>query len=172
MNKLIIQSLITFVVLAMIQVLVCNNISILNVATPFIFIYVIMRLPLTMNQNWMMIIGFIAGLIIDIFSDTAGMNALACTILSSIRNSIVKLYVTHEDEITDPNPSVDTLGPVTFIKYLFTMTFVYCLTITFIEAFTLRNALLSVYRAIGSTLLSFVIIWGVDALINAKHERI
>ena len=52
------------------------------------------------------------------------------------------------------------------------MTFVYCLTITFIEAFTLRNALLSVYRAIGSTLLSFVIIWGVDALINAKHERI
>ena len=56
MNKLIIQSLITFVVLAMIQVLVCNNISILNVATPFIFIYVIMRLPLTMNQNWMMII--------------------------------------------------------------------------------------------------------------------
>ena len=62
MNKLIIQSLITFVVLAMIQVLVCNNISILNVATPFIFIYVIMRLPLTMNQNWMMIIGFIAGL--------------------------------------------------------------------------------------------------------------
>ena len=156
----------------MIQVLVCNNISILNVATPFIFIYVIMRLPLTMNQNWMMIIGFIAGLIIDIFSDTAGMNALACTILSAIRNSIVKLYVTHEDEITDPNPSVDTLGPVTFIKYLFTMTFVYCLTITFIEAFTLRNALLSVYRAIGSTLLSFVIIWGVDALINAKHERI
>ena len=133
-----------------------------------------MRLPLTMNQNWMMIIGFIAGLIIDIFSDTAGMNALACTILSAIRNSIVKLYVTHEDEITDPNPSVDTLGPVTFIKYLFTMTFVYCLTITFIEAFTLRNALLSVYRAIGSTLLSFVIIWGVDALINAKQafERI
>ena len=41
MNKSIFQTLALFVLLAIVQVLVCNNISILNFATPFVFIYVI-----------------------------------------------------------------------------------------------------------------------------------
>ena len=93
MNKSIFQTLALFVLLAIVQVLVCNNISILNFATPFVFIYVIVRLPLTLHRNWVMIIGFLAGLIIDIFGDTAGMNALACTILGAVRETGVKLYV-------------------------------------------------------------------------------
>ena len=89
MSKNIFQTLALFVLLAIVQVLVCNNISILNFATPFVFIYVIVRLPLTLHRNWVMIIGFLAGLIIDIFGDTAGMNALACTILGAVRETVV-----------------------------------------------------------------------------------
>ena len=155
MNKSIFQTLALFVLLAIVQVLVCNNISILNFATPFVFIYVIVRLPLTLHRNWVMIIGFLAGLIIDIFGDTAG-------------ETVVKLYVTHDDEIADPVPSAKTLGPGAYIKYLLTMTFVYCLSVTFIEAFTLHDFLLSLYRVVGCTALTFVILLGIDALVNAK----
>ena len=115
-----------------------------------------------------MVIGFLAGLIIDIFGDTAGMNALACTILGAVRETVVKLYVTHDDEIADPVPSAKTLGPGAYIKYLLTMTFVYCLSVTFIEAFTLHDFLLSLYRVVGCTALTFVILLGIDALVNAK----
>ena len=158
MNKSIFQTLALFVLLAIVQVLVCNNISILNFATPFVFIYVIVRLPLTLHRNWVMIIGFLAGLIIDIFGDTAG----------AVRETVVKLYVTHDDEIADPVPSAKTLGPGAYIKYLLTMTFVYCLSVTFIEAFTLHDFLLSLYRVVGCTALTFVILLGIDALVNAK----
>lgn len=48
------------------------------------------------------------------------------------------------------------------------MTFVYCLSVTFIEAFTLHDFLLSLYRAVGCTALTFVILLGIDALVNAK----
>ena len=51
MSKNIFQTLALFVLLAIVQVLVCNNISILNFATPFVFIYVIVRLPLTLHRN-------------------------------------------------------------------------------------------------------------------------
>lgn len=168
MTKSIFQTLALFAVLAIVQVLVCNNISILNFATPFIFIYVIIRLPLTLHRNWVMLTGFLAGTIIDIFGNTAGMNALACTILAASRETIVKLYVSHDDEITDPVPSAKTLGPGAYIKYLLSMTFLYCLTATFIEAFTLNDFLLSLYRVIGCTVLTFVILLGIDALVNAK----
>lgn len=168
MTKSIVQTLVLFVVLALVQVLVCNNISILDFATPFIFIYVIIRLPLTLHRNWVMLIGFLAGTVIDIFGNTAGMNALACTILAAMRDPMVKLYVTHDDEISDPVPSAKTLGPGVYIKYLLSMTLLYCLTVTFIEAFTLHNFLLSIYRVLGCTALTFVILLGIDALVNAK----
>lgn len=168
MTKSIVQTLVLFIVLALVQVLVCNNISILDFATPFIFIYVIIRLPLTLHRNWVMLIGFLAGTVIDIFGNTAGMNALACTILAAMRDPMVKLYVAHDDEISDPVPSAKTLGPGVYIKYLLSMTLLYCLTVTFIEAFTLHNFLLSIYRVLGCTALTFVILLGIDALVNAK----
>lgn len=168
MTKNIIQAILLFIVLALVQVLVCNNISILDFATPFIFIYVIIRLPLTLHRNWVMLIGFLAGTVIDIFGNTAGMNALGCTILAAMRDPMVKLYVAHDDEISDPVPSAKTLGPGVYIKYLLSMTLLYCLTVTFIEAFTLNNFLLSIYRVLGCTALTFVILLGIDALVNAK----
>ena len=168
MSKSIFQTLVLFVILAIVQVLVCNNISILNIATPFVFIYVIVRLPLTLHRNWVMLICFLVGLTIDVFGDTAGMNSLACTILGALRETVVKLYVPHDDEIADPVPSSKTLGPGAYIKYLMTMAFVYCFFVTFIEAFTLHDFLLSLYRVVGCTALTFVILLGIDALVNAK----
>lgn len=171
MAKNLTQTIILFIVLGLVQVLVCNNISILNIATPFVFIYAIIRLPLTLHANWAMTVSFLFGLTIDIFSDTQGMNALACTVLSVFREPAVKLYVAHNNEITDPVPSSKSLGPGIYLKYLLSMTFCYCLTVTFIEAFTLRNFLVSLYRVFGCTLISFVILLGVDAIVNAKNEK-
>ena len=170
MSKSILQSIALFIVLALIQVLVCNNISIFGFATPYVFIYVILRLPVTLHRNWVMLIGFLAGVIIDIFGNTAGMNALACTLLGAMRDPMIKLYVAHDDEISDPVPSAKSLGPGVYLKYMFSMTLLFCLLVTFIEAFTLNNALLSLYRAAGCTALTFVIMLGIDALATAKKD--
>ena len=40
MAKQIIQFIVLFVILLLVQVLVCNNISLFHVATPFIFVYI------------------------------------------------------------------------------------------------------------------------------------
>lgn len=168
MSKSIIQAIVTFCILALIQVLVCNGFCILNVATPFIFIYFIIKLPLSLHKNWVMIISFFAGLIIDIFSNTAGMNSLACTILAALREPMAKLYIPHDDELADSTPSTKTMGVGAFLKYVLTATFVFCLIITFIEAFTLNNFLLSIYRVFGSTLLSFIILIAIETLLSGK----
>ena len=168
MTKSLIQTLILFVVLTVIQVLVCNNISIFDIATPYIFIYAIVRLPLTLHRNWVMTISFLIGLLIDIFGNTAGMNALACTLLAAVRQPAIALFVPHNDEISDPVPSGKSLGPGVYMKYLLTMTLFFCIVITFIEAFTLNNILLSLYRALGCSALTFVILLGIDALVNAR----
>lgn len=171
MARQVIQFLILFVVLVLVQVLVCNNISIFNVATPFVFIYFLIRLPIDMRINWVLTLSFFSGLIVDVFSDTQGMNALACTLLGASRNVIFGLYVTRRDEIADTVPSMRSLGMAVYMKYLLTMTLFYCVVITFVEAFALHKALLSVLRAVCSTVLSFAVMLGIDSFVNTRNEK-
>ena len=171
MAKRILHYCVLFVVLVFVQVLVCNNICIFNVATPFIFVYFLIRLPIDMRINWVLTLSFLTGLIVDVFSDTQGMNALACTLLGVVRNTVFGLYVTRKDEIADTIPSIKSLGISVYMKYLLTMTLLYCVIIVSIEAFTFHNALMSVLRALSSTILSFVVMLGIDSLVNTKHEK-
>ena len=101
MGKTAINIIVLFFILILSQVVICNNICLFNVAVPFVFIYFIVRLPLTMNINIVLTISFLTGLTIDMFSDTQGMHALACTILAFIRKYILRLYIPREEEISD-----------------------------------------------------------------------
>ena len=171
MTKLILNYSILFVVLILLQVLICNNISIFNIATPFIFIYCIISLPVNTRLNWVLTLSFLTGLIVDIFSDTQGMNSLACTILGVLKMPIFKLYVPRHDEISDTIPSIKNLGIGVFLKFILTMTLLYCTMIVAIEAFTTQNLLISLIRIASSTVLSVAIIIGIDSIAHHSNEK-
>lgn len=162
---------ILFIILVLIQVLLCNYINLFGIATPFIFIYFIFRLPVNMSTGWLLTLSFAIGLTVDIFSDTQGMNSLACTFIGAMRNPIFRLFVPRHNELTDHIPSTSSMGFGTYLKFLTTMTFLYCVIITSIEAFTISNMAISALRAVGSTILSFVIILGIDCIVNTKNEK-
>ena len=64
-----------------VQVVVFNHIALLGYAVGFIFIYTLLHLPLTLSANWTLTIDSSGSRSVDIFADTQGMNAIACTIL-------------------------------------------------------------------------------------------
>ena len=171
MSKQILNFIFLYIILLLAQVLICNNVCLFNIATPFVFLFFIIRLPIHISANWMMTICFFAGLLIDIFSDTQGMNALACLVMGASRGKILDLYVPRRDEITNPVPSMKSLGIGVYLKYMLTMVLLFCLIITFVEAFTLKNFWLSMLRALGSTLFTFVLLLGIDSLVNTKNEK-
>jgi len=84
MTKTVIQFILLFLALMVLQ-LVCNKIVLFNVAMPIVVIYLILRLPVNLHGGWVLTIAFFTGLVIDIFNNTPGMNALACTILGAVR---------------------------------------------------------------------------------------
>ena len=100
----------------------------------------------------------------DIFSNTQGMNALACTILAAVRIPVLRLYFPREDDMTNPEPSLRTLGPGVYMKYLISTVAVYCALFFFIEAFTFYNWTLMLMRILASTLLTFIILLAFDSL--------
>ena len=114
---------------------------------------------------------FFLGLVVDVFSDTYGMNAIACTMLAMLKRPVLRLYVPREEDLTRPEPSMLSLGTAVFMKYLLTMTLIYCTLIFLIEAFTFFNPLQLVLRIIFSTLLSMFLMLGIDSIMTPRSEK-
>lgn len=153
------------------QVVVLNHVCLFNVAVPFAFLFILLRLPLNLSQNSVLTIGFLLGLVIDTFSDTHGMNALACTLCVALRKPVLRMYFPREDELSDPYPSISSLGLATYSKYAVSMSFIYCSIIFIIEAFSFFNIAVLILRILTSTVLTSILLVGIDSLTLRKHEK-
>lgn len=164
MSKTVITLIVLFLVLVPAQAVIFNNLILFNVALPLVFIYLIISLPVTLSTNWSLTIGFVTGLAVDIFSDTPGMNALACTTLAFVRKPVYHLYMSFDDDLMGMRPSIATMGSAAYFKYMLTMVFIYCFMLFAIEAFQFFNFRLMLMRTIFSTLFTFIIIYAIDSL--------
>ena len=167
MTKNAIVSAVMFLLMVFLQV-VCNRICLFNIAVPFVFVYFILRLPMSLSVNWVMTLSFLIGLVVDIFSNTYGMYAMSSTIIGALRKPIFTLFYPREDEMSNPIPSINTLGVSTYIKYMFTLVLLLCVVIYFIQLFTFYNIGHTIMRIIGSSLLTAVILFGFDSIATTK----
>ena len=171
MAKTTLQFTLLFIALVLTQVLVFNRLYLFETALPLAFIYFILRLPVTMGAIGVMTLSFMTGATIDFFSDTAGMNALACTVLATLRLPVLRLYFPREEDLTNPEPSMRSLGAGVYMKYAMTMSLLYCTLYFVIEAFSLFNPLTLVLRILGSSVLTFIVIMCIDSLMNQRSEK-
>ena len=170
MTKTVIQFIMLFLVLIVLQ-LVCNKIVLFNIAMPVVFIYLILRLPVNLHSGWVLTIAFFTGMIVDIFNNTPGMNALACTIMAAMRRPVFNAFVSRENDMNIPIPSVDSMGVGDYFKYMATLVTVYCTLIFLIQAFSLYNITLTLARIAASSVLSIIIIFGLDTLVSTRREK-
>lgn len=165
-----IKFVIIAILLILAQAVVFNNLVLFNTAMPFVFIYIIIALPVTLNTNWALTIGFVTGLAIDAFSDTYGMNALACTLLAFVRKPVFHLYVPRDEDLASQPITARALGAGPYMKYLLTMVVIYCIMILVIEAFSFGNLLQMIVRIVASAAYTFVLIFALDSLVLTRQH--
>ena len=100
-----------FIGLVLLQVLILNNVHIAGYATPFLYIYFILKFASGTSRNELMLWAFFFGLTIDIFADTPGMNAAATVLLAFLRPSLLRLFTPRDnlDSIIPSFKSMDIL---------------------------------------------------------------
>lgn len=166
MGKSFITFIILFVTLVLAQALVLNHIVLFNVAVCFAFIYFILRLPMNMGLNVLLTLSFLMGLSIDIFSDTAGVNALSCTILAVLKRPVFFAYEQHDDKIRDIQPGISTMGWLNYSKFLISMSAIYSAIAISIEFFSFAGIWTLALSAAASTLFTFLALLALDSLIH------
>lgn len=163
--------LILFLALLLAQVLICNHILLFGVAMPIIFIYLIIRLPMSMSVSNVLTIAFFFGAIIDIFSDTAGINAFSCTVLAMCRKPIYGYYAGHEADVALLTPAISTLGLYKYIKYMATLVVIYFIISYSIIYFSFMHLSDIIGRIISSAALTALLLTGIDSLIIDRRDR-
>lgn len=156
---------ILFVSMVLVQVLICNNILLFGVAVPFIFIYFIIVLPLNTSLNLLLIISFLLGFTIDIFSDTMGLYSLSSLVLAALKKPVFYLYVPKDDKF-NIYPSISEMGWENYLKFILTLSALFCLMVFGIELFGFASFGRIIALSSESALFTIVLIITVDALFN------
>lgn len=171
MTKTALHFILLTLLLILAQAIVFDNICLFNVAVPMVFVYIIFKLPLTINRNLLLGLSFLLGLTIDIFADTYGMNALACTVTAMCRPAVLSFFLPRGEEPADTVPSFRSLSTSVYVKYMAVMNLLYCSLIFIIQAFSFFNFALTVMRIVSSTVLSLLLMLAIDCLTTRRHEK-
>lgn len=166
----LVRYILMFILLALLQVVVLNSISFLSFAIPLVYIYFILKLPASLNQNLTLLLGFFLGFSIDIFCNTPGINAAATTFAAFLRKPIMSIFFIAED-YADDEPSVSSVGTAPFMKYTFALVLIHMIVLVSLEAFSYFSLQLMVLRVICSTIVTTIIIFGFEGFgINRKKS--
>lgn len=90
MNNSTINSILRFSLLILIQVIVLNQINFLGYINPYLYILFIVVFPVKNNRTLFVLLSFLLGLCVDIFSDSGGVHAAASVTIAFIRPPILK----------------------------------------------------------------------------------
>lgn len=140
-------------ILVLVQVLVLNHIHIGGYATPFVYVYFLLVLGCNVRRNTLLLTGFFLGLLIDMFSNTPGMNAAATTFLAFIRPSILKLFIPR-DSAEDFIPSGRSMGFLSFLGYVLVAVLIHHTILLLIDTFSFFSWKILLLKILCSTLLT------------------
>lgn len=156
------RGILYFVVLVLVQVLILNNIHFLRLVIPFLYIYFILKMPVGFSSGRVTFLSFLIGLTIDIFSNTPGMHAAACTLAGFARQGIFRLFI-KEDMPESTQLSYRSIGFNNFFKYTLLMALLHHTTLFILESLTLYDPLFLLIRIIGSVVLTTLLVCIVES---------
>ena len=164
------REIIYFVVFVLLQALVINHIRLFGIITPFLYVYVILKFRIDMARSAIIVLLFLLGLIIDIFSNTPGVHAAACSLIGFIRNPLLEQFVDIKELPGRSIPSYRLFGLSKFIRYTLILVTLHHILLFSIESFSFYQPWLVFIRMISSILLSSILIFIVEAF-NIGNKR-
>ena len=159
----LLNRLIMFVVLLVVQVLVLNHVWLLNVATPLLYVYFAITFPRNSEKGEVLVWCFLLGLLIDIFSNTPGLAASTLTLIGMIQVYLVELFIPR-DSAENIEVSAATLGWGKFTTLSGILTLIYCLLFFLLEAFNFFDWQLWLLRTLCSAALSLVMMLAIESI--------
>ena len=154
----LIQNIVWFIVLIILQVLIFNHINLFGYINPLFYIIFIFYFPLKKEKTAVLFFSFFLGLSIDFFSDTGGINAAATLFIAYFRLSILSTILGKSDF----DYLLFNIRSLSFAKsfwYILSLTFIHHLIVFTLDFFSLNEFGSILLKTISTTTLSLSLIF-------------
>lgn len=171
MGRLIIVNTLRFILLVAMQVFLLKNTGYYNLSVPFLYILFILLLPFNIPNGLLFLFAFVTGLTIDIFYDTLGLHALACSVMAFVRIVFISITVQRDGFDNEPEPRLGIMGFRWFLFYALILAFFHHLILFSFEAFRISEFGYTIVRVLLSALLSTFLILVTEFVFYRKKIR-
>lgn len=134
-----------FVIVVLLQVLLFNNMNLFGLVNIYIYLIFLISLPVGMSRDLQMVLAFLLGLCVDVFTNTLGMNIFASVLVAFVRNSLLGRLYNRQELEASVSPSIKTIGRPAFLKFVFFIVLLHHTVLFFLEDPEFKN--------VGHTLL-------------------
>ncbi|RRQ50517.1 rod shape-determining protein MreD [Maribacter algicola] len=167
-NNTFFINVLRFVLLILVQVLVFNRLNFFGYINPMVYVLFLYWYPIKKNRTTFILICFLLGLLIDIFSDTLALNAAATVTIAYLRPSIMRFVfgVNYEFQSFKLNSSTKA-QQFTFLALLIVTHHVIYFTL---EIFSFANVLLIFKKSITIGAASILLCLLFSSLFSTRKE--
>jgi len=153
------------------QIAVLNQVSLGGLARPFVYPMLILVLPFGFSRAGALGLAFVAGLLLDAFSDTPGLHAAALVLLTFLRPHIAGMLTPKGGYEASDAPRIGSLGPVWFVAYSGLLLLAHHTMLFGLEAFSFAGFGRTLARILLSTLVSLSLVVLLEYLFGPRPKR-
>ena len=142
----------------MLQVLIFSNIQFGGYVNPYVYVLFVLLLPVDIKGWVLLVVSFLLGLTIDMFSDTGGMHAAATVFMAFCRPGVIRLISVKADFEPGTVPSVNNMNATWIMTYSVLLILLHHGLLFFLEIFRFTEVLQTLQRIAFSSAFTFIFV--------------
>lgn len=165
-----ISEIIAFILILVLQIVFVNNMGLILV-TPMIYLYIIIKLPFSINSLYVLLIAFFLGVLFDLSVMTPGVQSFTMSLTAFLRIPIRNLFLSKDLQANMRIPVLSMKENKAYLLYTMMMIVIYYFIWQLIDG-TIR---LSLFKFISNIVLGSIITFGLmllfDRIFYAKKQK-
>ncbi len=161
-----------FIAFILFQGIILNNIELSGYINPYLYVAFILMLPFE-TPNWLvLLIAFLLGLIMDMFTSTLGMHISATLFMAFCREYLLKLIAPRGGYEFNHKPSLQVMGFSWYLLYASILVLLHHLFLFYIESFKITQFFSTFFRAVFSSIFTLTLILAVQLFNFKSNEKL
>ena len=158
MIRNVIKYTIIFILLVLTQGLILNNIEMGGYINPYLYVLLILLLPFEMPAWVGLLVAFVLGISIDVFTSTLGIHTSATLFMAFSRKYVLKLIAPRGGYEFGAEPQIQYMGLTWFLIYAGILVVLHHTFLFFIESFTFSQFFSTLGRVLLSSIFTILLI--------------
>ena len=164
------EQILNLILLLLVQLPLIHRVVLFDKAFGFFYVGFLLLLPQTLSRSYLMVIGFLSGLLVDVFTNTPGIHAAASVFVMFIRSFWLNVVTDDAQEITNLN--ISSLKKSGFIYFIFPLVFAHHFLIFTIENGGFHLFWMVLSKVLFSAIFSMVVIFTINFVITPTRGRV